>query len=247
LNYNYQIIVEYLGKDFVGWQIQKNGKSIQETIQKALSKTFKSKIKIIGSGRTDAGVHAIGQSANFFLNKKIEDKAKALSTINFYLKKHPISIINLKKKRLDFHARFSAKKRIYEYLIVNRKSKLSIDKGKAWLIRKKLNFSAMKKSIKMLVGIHDFSTFRSSSCEAKNPIRKISKASIVKVNNKIILKFESQSFLQQQVRSMVGCLKYVGDNKWTIKKFKDVFKSKKRKLCATPAPPEGLYLKKVFY
>jgi len=145
LNYNYQIIVEYLGKDFVGWQIQKNGKSIQETIQKALSKTFKSKIKIIGSGRTDAGVHAIGQSANFFLNKKIEDKTKAISSINFYLKKYPISIIDLKKKRLDFHARFSAKKRIYEYLIVNRKSKLSIDNGKAWLIRKKLNFRAMKK------------------------------------------------------------------------------------------------------
>tara|TARA_B100000965_G_scaffold405605_1_gene440326 strand:- start:955 stop:1698 length:744 start_codon:yes stop_codon:yes gene_type:complete len=247
LNYNYQIIVEYLGKDFVGWQIQKNGKSIQETIQKALSKTFKSKIKIIGSGRTDAGVHAIGQSANFFLNKKIEDKTKAISSINFYLKKYPISIIDLKKKRLDFHARFSAKKRIYEYLIVNRKSKLSIDNGKAWLIRKKLNFRAMKKSIKILVGIHDFSTFRASSCEAKNPIRKINKASVVKVNNKIIFKFESQSFLQQQVRSMVGCLKYVGDNKWTIKKFKDVFKSKKRKLCATPAPPEGLYLKKVFY
>jgi len=247
LNYNYQIIVEYLGKDFVGWQIQKNGKSIQETIQKALSKTFKSKIKIIGSGRTDAGVHAIGQSANFFLNKKIEDKTKAISSINFYLKKYPISIIDLKKKRLDFHARFSAKKRIYEYLIVNRKSKLSIDNGKAWLIRKKLNFRAMKKSIKILVGIHDFSTFRASSCEAKNPIRKINKASVVKVNNKIIFKFESRSFLQQQVRSMVGCLKYVGDNKWTIKKFKDVFKSKKRKLCATPAPPEGLYLKKVFY
>ncbi len=247
MNHNYQIIIEYLGKNFVGWQIQKNGTSIQEIIQKALSKTFQSKIKIIGSGRTDAGVHATGQSANFFLNKKIKDKVKILSTINFYLKKYPISIIDLKKRKLDFHARHSAKKRIYEYVIVNRKSKLSIDKGKAWLIRKELNFNAMKQSIKMLVGIHDFSTFRSSSCAAKNPIRKISKASITKANNKIILKFESQSFLQQQVRSMVGCLKYVGDNKWTIKKFKDVFNSKKRKLCAMPAPPEGLYLKKVFY
>ena len=163
MNHNYQIIIEYLGKNFVGWQIQKNGTSIQEIIQKALSKTFQSKIKIIGSGRTDAGVHATGQSANFFLNKKIKDKVKILSTINFYLKKYPISIIDLKKRKLDFHARHSAKKRIYEYVIVNRKSKLSIDKGKAWLIRKELNFNAMKQSIKMLVGIHDFSTFEYSN------------------------------------------------------------------------------------
>ena len=247
MKYNYQIIIEYLGSNFVGWQIQNNGKSIQEIVQKALLKTFKSKIKIIGSGRTDAGVHAIGQSANFFLNEKIKNKIRSLSTINFYLKKYPISILDLKRKNLNFHARFSAKKRLYEYLIINRKSKLSVDNGKAWLVKKKLDLKAMKKSIKILIGIHDFSTFRSSSCGAKTPVRKMIKASIVKTNNKIIFKFESQSFLQQQVRSMVGCLKYVGDNKWTIKKFQNVFKSKKRVFCAPPSPPEGLYLKKVFY
>ena len=247
MKYNYQIIIEYLGSNFVGWQIQNNGKSIQEIVQKALLKTFKSKIKIIGSGRTDAGVHAIGQSANFFLNEKIKNKIRSLSTINFYLKKYPISILDLKRKNLNFHARFSAKKRLYEYLIINRKSKLSVDNGKAWLVKKKLDLKAMKKSIKILIGIHDFSTFRSSSCGAKTPVRKMIKANIVKTNNKIIFKFESQSFLQQQVRSMVGCLKYVGDNKWTIKKFQNVFKSKKRVFCAPPAPPEGLYLKKVFY
>ena len=247
MKYNYQIIIEYLGSNFVGWQIQNNGKSIQEIVQKALLKTFKSKIKIIGSGRTDAGVHAIGQSANFFLNEKIKNKIRSLSTINFYLKKYPISILDLKRKNLNFHARFSAKKRLYEYLIINRKSKLSVDNGKAWLVKKKLDLKAMKKSIKILIGIHDFSTFRSSSCGAKTPVRKMIKASIVKTNNKIIFKFESQSFLQQQVRSMVGCLKYVGDNKWTIKKFQNVFKSKKLVFCAHPAPPEGLYLKKVFY
>ena len=247
MKYNYQIIIEYLGSNFVGWQIQNNGKSIQEIVQKALLKTFKSKIKIIGSGRTDAGVHAIGQSANFFLNEKIKNKIRSLSTINFYLKKYPISILDLKRKNLNFNARFSAKKRLYEYLIINRKSKLSVDNGKAWLVKKKLDLKAMKKSIKILIGIHDFSTFRSSSCGAKTPVRKMIKASIVKTNNKIIFKFESQSFLQQQVRSMVGCLKYVGDNKWTIKKFQNVFKSKKRVFCAPPAPPEGLYLKKVFY
>ena len=247
MKYNYQILIEYLGTNFVGWQIQNNGKSIQETIEKVLSKIFKSKIKIFGSGRTDKGVHAIGQSANFYVDKKIENKSKLLSTMNFYLNEYFISIIELKSKNINFHARFSAKKRIYEYLIINRESKLSLQRGKAWHVRKKLNFYEMKRAVKTLIGTHDFSTFRSSSCEAKSPVRKINKANIFKLKDKIIFKFESQSFLQQQVRSMVGCLKYVGDNKWTVKKFKEAFKSKKRKCCAPPAPPEGLYLKKIFY
>jgi tRNA pseudouridine38-40 synthase len=247
LSYNYQIIIEYIGTNFVGWQIQKNGKSVQEVIQKALYKTFKCKVKITGSGRTDAGVHALGQSANFYLDKKIENKSKTLSAINYFLKKNLISIIDLKLKKINFNARFSAKKRIYEYLIVNRESKLSVDKGKAWQIKKKLNIAAMKLASNLLVGTHDFSTFRASSCGAKSPIRKIKRINISKRNSRITIKFESQSFLQQQVRSMVGCLKYVGDNKWSIRKFEEVFKSKERKFCATPAPPEGLYLKRVIY
>jgi tRNA pseudouridine38-40 synthase len=247
LSYNYQIIIEYVGTNFVGWQIQKNGKSIQEVVQKILSKTFRSKVKITGSGRTDAGVHARGQSANFFLKKKIENKFKLLETMNFYLNKYPITIIDIKKRNIKFHARFSAKKRNYEYIIINRSTKLSIDNKKAWLIKNKLNVNSMKKAIKLLIGTHDFSTFRASSCTAASPIKTINKANISKKNNKIILKFQSKSFLQQQVRSMVGSLKYVGENKWNIKEFKKVLKSKKRKLCAPPAPPEGLYLKRVLY
>ena len=124
---------------------------------------------------------------------------------------------------------------------------MSVDKGKAWQIKKKLNIAAMKLASNLLVGTHDFSTFRASSCGAKSPIRKIKRINISKRNSRITIKFESQSFLQQQVRSMVGCLKYVGDNKWSIRKFEEVFKSKERKFCATPAPPEGLYLKRVIY
>ena len=247
MSYNYQIIIEYVGTNFVGWQIQKNGKSIQEVVQKILSKTFKSKVKITGSGRTDAGVHARGQSANFYLKKKIENKFKLLETMNFYLNKYPITIIDIKKRNKKFHARFSAKKRNYEYIIINRPTKLSIDNKKAWLIKNKLNFNSMKKAIKLLIGTHDFSTFRASSCSAASPIKTINKANISKKNDKIIFKFQSKSFLQQQVRSMVGSLKYVGENKWNIKEFKKVLKSKKRKLCAPPAPPEGLYLKRVLY
>ncbi len=201
----------------------------------------------MGSGRTDAGVHARGQSANFFLKNKIDNKFKSLETMNFYLNKYPITIVTIKKRNSKFHARFSAKKRIYEYIIVNRPTKLSIENKKAWLVKNKLNIDSMKQAIKSLIGTHDFSTFRSSSCTAISPIKTIIKASISKINNKIILKFESKSFLQQQVRSMVGCLKYVGENKWNIKKFNNILKLKNRKFCATPAPPEGLYLKRVLY
>ena len=247
MKYNYQIIIEYLGKNFVGWQIQKNGKSIQGLIQKAISKTIKKKIKLVGSGRTDAGVNAVGQSANFFCNNEIKNSFKFLSSVNFFLKKHQISVINLKKKNDLFHARYSAKKRLYEYIIINRLANLSLDQDRSWLIKKKLNIKKMKKAIKYFIGTHDFSALRASSCSAKSPIRTITRVGLKKLNDKITIRFESESFLQKQVRSMVGCLKYVGENKWKPEKIKKIIKSKKRNECAPPAPPEGLYLKKVFY
>ena len=136
-NHNYLMKIEYDGSKFVGWQYQKNGKSVQEVIEKALSKFFKSKIKINGAGRTDKGVHAIGQHANFKVNKKIENEKKFLNSINFFLKKKQISIIDLKNKAKNFHSRYSAKLRTYEYLIVNRQGTLSINKNRAWHVKKK--------------------------------------------------------------------------------------------------------------
>ena len=245
--FNYQIIIEYLGFNYVGWQIQKNGISIQSVIEKALSKTLKSEIKINGSGRTDAGVNALAQSANFFYKNKISDKFKFLNSINYFLKNATISIIDLKKKDIKFHARHSAKKRSYEYVIFNRTGKLIINKNRSWLIKKKLDLKNMKKAINYLRGTHNFSAFRASSCSSKSPIRTINKANIKKIRDKIIITFESKSFLQKQVRSMVGCLKYVGEHKWKPEKIKHIISSKKRKLCAPPAPPEGLYLKSVSY
>jgi tRNA pseudouridine38-40 synthase len=245
--YNYQIIIEYIGSKYVGWQIQKNGTSIQSLIETALKKTLKRKIKINGSGRTDAGVNALGQSANFLLNTEIIDQFKFINTVNYFLKHTSISIINLKKKNKDFHARHSAKRRSYEYIIINRIGSLAVNKNRSWLIKKKLDFKKIKKAINYFYGTHNFSAFRSSSCSAKSPIKKITKASVKKIAEKIVITFESKSFLQKQVRSMVGCLKYVGENKWKPEKIKLVIKSKKRKLCAPPAPAEGLYLKKVFY
>jgi tRNA pseudouridine38-40 synthase len=245
--FNYQIIVEYLGSNYVGWQYQKNGVSIQSLIEKALSKVLKSKVKINGSGRTDAGVHATGQSANFFSEKKIINKFQFLNSTNFFLKDTDISIIDLKKKKKDFHARHSAKKKNYKYIIMNRETHSPIFKKRSWQIKKKLNLLKMKKGIKFFLGTHNFSAMRSSSCTAKSPIRTISKAHIKKKNDRIVLTFQSKSFLQKQVRSMVGCLKYVGEGKWKPEKIRFVINSKKRNLCAPPAPPDGLYLEKVFY
>mgnify|MGYP001210951165 CR=1 FL=1 len=245
--FNYQIIIEYLGSNYVGWQIQKNGITIQSLIESTLTKTLKSKIKINGSGRTDSGVNALGQSANFFFKGKINDQFKFLNTVNYFLKNNSIAIISLKKRNNNFHARHSAKKRSYEYIICNRTGELVINKKRSWLIKKKLDFKKMKKAINYFKGTHNFSAFRASSCTAKSPIKKISKAIIKKNGDKIFILFESKSFLQKQVRSMVGCLKYVGEKKWKPERIKLIIRSKKRQLCAPPAPPEGLYLKKVFY
>ena len=244
---NYQIIIEYLGHNFVGWQKQKNGTSVQEVVEKALYKTLKFKVKIIGSGRTDSGVNAFQQSANFYLKKKITDNYSILQSLNFYLKRYNISILKIKQRSQKFHARFSAKKRVYEYVILNRLAKPVIDKNRSWHVKKKLDLKKMKKAIKYFFGTHDFTTFRSSSCSAKSPIRTIDFVNIKREKEKIIINFKSQSFLQKQVRSMVGCLKYVGENKWRPEKIKKIILLKKRSECAPPAPPSGLFLKKVFY
>ena len=245
--HRYQILIEYVGTNFIGWQIQSRGQSLQKLIQNKISKLLKEKINLIGSGRTDSGVHAIEQSAHFECKKKIENLSKFLQSTNYFLNKKLISITSIKKRSLNFHARFSAKQRIYTYIIFNRISKPSIEKNRGWHVRKKLDLKLMKKGAKKLLGTHDFSTFRSSSCNAKSPIRTMKSIKIKKVKNKIQIQFKSQSFLQQQVRSMVGCLKYLAEKKWNLKKFERIFKSKKRTLCAPPAPAHGLFLEKVIY
>ena len=240
-------MVEYLGTKFVGWQKQLKGKSIQKEIEYSLSKLLKQKIMIYGSGRTDAGVHAIQQSAHFDTKSKIQEIKKLIKSLNFFLNPKKISIINVYKRKKQFHARFSAKERVYKYFIINRLAEPSLENERAWHIRKKLDIKLLKKGAKKLVGTHDFSTFRASNCYAKSPIKKINKITIKNVNKKIQIEFRSKSFLRNQVRSMVGCLKYLAENKWNINKFEHVFKSKKRSKCAPPAPAHGLFLYKVIY
>jgi len=245
--HRYQILIEYVGTNFVGWQIQPKGKSIQKLIQTKLSKLLGEKILLIGSGRTDSGVHAIEQSAHFECKKKIKNFDKFLKSLNYFVNNMGVSIINIKKRNLNFHARFSAKQRIYKYVIFNRLSKPSIERGRGWHIIKELDISLMKKGAKKLLGTKDFSTFRASKCNATSPIKTMESIKIKSIRGKIEIQFRSQSFLQQQVRSMVGCLKYLAERKWDLKKFNSVFESKKRILCAPPAPAEGLFLEKIIY
>ncbi len=243
----YHLLIEYEGTNFRGWQIQKKGSTIQGFIQEKLTKLLKEKIILNGSGRTDTGVHAIEQSAHFDCINEILDLSKFIKSINFFLNKKGIAITNIKKKNVMFHSRFSAKQRIYKYIIFNQISAPILEKKRGWHVRKPLDLQLIKKGAKKLEGTKDYSTFRSSSCHAKSPIRTIESIKIKKYKNKIEIEFKSKSFLQQQVRSMVGCLKYLGEKKWDLKTFDKVLKSKKRTLCAPPAPPEGLYLYRVVY
>ncbi len=245
--YRYQILIEYVGTPFVGWQIQKKGKSVQKTSQSILSKLLKQKIILYSAGRTDREVHATEQSAHFDVKNKIQNIDKIIKSLNFFLSPKKISIINIIKRNKNFHARYSAKERIYRYFIINRLGTPVIENERAWHIKKKLDVKLLKQGAKKLVGTHDFSTMRAKNCYAKSPIKKINKITIKNINSKIEIEFRSKSFLRNQVRSMVGCLKYLAEKKWNIKKFENVLKSKKRKNCAPPAPAHGLYLAKVIY
>ena len=246
--HRYQIIIEYDGNNnLYGFQIQKKGNTVQKLVQSIISKILKEKIKIIGAGRTDKNVNSWGQSAHFDSKKKIINTKKFIYSLNFFLNKKLISIVEIQKRNLNFHARYAAKERIYEYIVLNRLAPPSIDRNKVWHIRKKLDVKLMKKAAKMLLGKKDFKTFQASNCYSPTSVKTLKKINIKQRNEKIEFLFKSKSFLRNQVRSMVGCLVYVGQKKWSLKKFENVFKSRKRILCAPPAPAHGLYFSKVNY
>ena len=245
--FKYQILVEYVGTNFRGWQIQKKGKTIQGLIQQKVSKILNEKILLVGSGRTDTGVHAIEQSAHFECKNRIKDFDKFLKSTNYFLNRYLVTVLKIRRRNKSFHSRFSAKMRIYKYIIINQLGGPVLEQKRCWHIIKPLDLKTMKKAAKKLIGTKDFSTFRASSCRAKSPIKTLRSVKIKSKKNKIEIEFRSKSFLQQQVRSMVGCLKYVGEKKWSLKKFMIVMNKRKRILCAPPAPPEGLYLARVIY
>ena len=243
----FKIIIEYDGTPFVGWQKQENGRSVQASIESAIEKLFDEKITIFGAGRTDAGVHAIGQTAHFDVRKKNFDTYIIKNALNDHLRPLPISILNVEKVDENFHSRFDAIQRKYLYRIINRKSPLTIEKGRAWQVHKTLNIDPMKDCIPLIVGKHDFTTFRSAHCQSDSPIKTIDEVRITQSDENIYFGISAKSFLHHQVRSIVGSLKMVGEGSWSINDFDMALKSKDRSKCGALAPSEGLYFMEVKY
>ena len=240
--------IEYDGTGFVGWQKQDNGVSVQNLIENALLKAIGQRVNLYVAGRTDAGVHAIRQVAHFDYKatKKLEIKNFS-EAINFYIKNYPISILNTEQVTQKFHARFSAKSRVYLYRISNRRSKVALDRNRVWLLRKPLNIISMKKAAKFLIGKHDFNSFRSVHCQARSSIKSLKNIEIKRKQEELRITLTAPSFLHNQVRIIVGTLKMVGEGKIKPKDMLAILKGCERKLAGPTAPANGLYFVEAKY
>ncbi len=242
---NYKIIIEYDGTDFVGWQRQDNGLSIQELIEVAIQKLTNKETSIFGAGRTDAGVHAKGQVASFKLENYL-DANTIRDGLNHHLRPHPIAILSAIEVNDDFNARFSAKLRWYEYQVVNRRSPLTLENNRVWCVHKNINVKKIIEESKKFIGKHDLSAFRSINCQSKTAIKSIDSIDIKKNNEKIHFTIAAKSFLHSQVRIMVGTLVDIGLDKIS-KSITEIITKKNREYAGVTAPPHGLYLKKIDY
>jgi len=242
---NYKITVEYDGTNFVGWQQQTNGLSIQSSLQDSVYKLSGEKVVVYGAGRTDAGVHAYGQVASFVISKKISTDV-IRDGLNQHLRPLMISVLKAEQVDNDFHARFSAKKRCYVYKIINRRSPLTIDANRAWCVHKILDTKKMQNESASFLGKHDLNAFRSAHCQSKSSIRTIDDIIINIKNESIFIEVVAKSFLHSQVRIMVGTL--VDIAKGNINRsILDIINSKNREAAGQTAPANGLYLKKIDY
>ena len=242
----YKIIIEYSGTNFVGWQKQTNGISIQSCIENALFKLTGEKTTIFGAGRTDAGVHAKGQVAHFEI-KKVISLDSIRDGLNQHLKKNPISILKSEKVDNGFNARFSAKIRTYQYRIINRRSPLTIEKNLALGVFKKLNVNEMKKGAKFFIGKYDFNAFRSIDCQSSSSVKTVNSCEVNEINEEITVDVSARSFLHSQVRIMVGTLIEIGKGKIKSKELAEIISSKDRSRAGPTVPAHGLYLMKVKY
>lgn len=246
----YKLIIEYDGENFIGWQKQKKGFSVQETIEKAAQKFLQEDITLIVAGRTDSGVHAEAQVAHLDISKKLKIK-NILLGLNFYITKEKFGQdISIKKVILvnnEFNARFSAKKKFYNYKIYNKEYRSPINTKNTWWVAQKLNIDDMKKASSFLIGKHDFSSFRAVGCQASSPIKTIEEIIIKKKKNIIIITFIARSFLYKQVRIMTGTLKDVGTGLIKPQSLKKIIKDKSRKSAGITAPSKGLTLVKIKY
>ena len=242
----YKLTIEYDGKPYMGWQIQKHGPSVQGALQDAVAKFNGAPVKVQGAGRTDAGVHALGQVAHVDLVKDLRaDKVR--DALNFHLGEEPISILESELVDDEWHARFDAIERSYVYRILDRRPKLAIDRGRVWRIPVKLDVGAMHRSAQALIGEHDFSTFRDTNCQAKSPIRSVDEITVERVGEEVQIYVRARSFLHRQVRSFAGCLAEVGRGFWDEGQVKTALEARERSACGPVAPAEGLYLLDVVY
>ena len=244
--HRYKLTVEFNGSGFHGWQYQENVPSIQGEIEKAIKAFCQSDVRIHCAGRTDAGVHGLAMICHADLPKEVE-AFKVREALNFHLKPHPIVILDCVKVDENFHARYSALKRYYRYHIVNRLSPLSLRKGQAWQVRRPLDEKAMHEAAQVLVGLHDFTTFRSSRCQSDSPVKSIDEINIWREGENIYIETSAMSFLHHQVRSMVGCLYLVGTGRWSKDDLTAALKAADRKELGYNAPPDGLYFVKADY
>ena len=242
----YKLTIEYDGTPFVGWQAQDNGPSVQSLLADAIAAFTGERVAVPGAGRTDAGVHALGQVAHVDLAKDW-DVDNVRDAVNFHLRPQPVAVLAAEQVAPDFDARFSAVKRHYLYRIVNRRADLTLDQNRAWRVPRPLDDAAMQAAAQRLLGRHDFTTFRSAECQAKSPIKTLDRLDVTGDRDELRITASARSFLQHQVRSMVGSLVHVGEGKWSADELAGALAARDRTRCGHVAPPHGLYLVRVEY
>jgi len=242
----YKITIEYDGTPFVGWQIQDNGPSVQGAIMAAVAAFSGDSVMVQGAGRTDAGVHALGQVAHVDLVKE-HPPDTVRDALNAHLRPQPIAILAAERAASDFDARRSAVRRHYRYRILNRRADLALDRGRAWRVMRQLDIAAMHAAAQQLVGHHDFTTFRSTECQARSPDKTLDRLEVARSGEEVEVVAVARSFLHNQVRSMVGSLALVGEGKWSADDLAHALAARDRTACGPVAPPDGLYLVRVDY
>ncbi len=242
----FKLTIEYDGGPFVGWQRQDNGLSIQQVLEDAVYATVQEESMVYGAGRTDAGVHALGQVAHVDIAKPIEPN-RLMAALNFHAKPNPVAVTAAEVALDDFHARVSAMGRAYLYRIVNRRAPLTLDHGHAWLVSVPLDAGAMHEAAQRLIGNHDFTSFRASLCQAQSPVKTLDRLDVQRMGDEIQVIAEARSFLHHQVRNMVGTLRLVGEGKWSADDVTAALEARDRSASGPTSPPDGLYLTRVVY
>ena len=242
----YRIVIEYDGTPFLGWQRQAQGVSVQGALEDALVRFSGEQAAVRGAGRTDAGVHALGQVAHFDLAKEW-DPFRVREALNFHLKPAPVVVLDCTIAGADFDARYSATARHYRYRILNRRAPPALERDRVWWVAVPLDHAAMAGAARHLLGRHDFTTFRAAQCQANSPLRTLDRLEVVRYGEEIVVMASARSFLHNQVRSMVGSLKLVGDGKWRADDLAAALAACDRAACGPVATAAGLYLERVDY